>query len=218
MRKVNVAIDGPVGSGKTTIGKILATKLGYQFLDSGLLFRHFAKFWKENNLPEVNKGEAVKLSLLWQKKLLNNINEIPSRLEKEKEVLSSWEIGDLASQLATLSELRQIILHCQRQLTRDKGWVVVGRDITSEVLPQAEIKVFLTASFATRIKRRYYQYQEKISQEEVETELRSRDERDEKRAVCPLKKTADSWELDTTNLSPAESVEKIITWGEKNIN
>lgn len=85
-------------------------------------------------------------------------------------------------------------------------------------MPQAEIKIFLTASLATRIKRRYYQYQEKISPEEVEKELRSRDERDEKREISPLKKTADSWELDTTNLSPAESVEKIIAWGERNIN
>ena len=121
MRKVNVAIDGPVGSGKTTIGKILATKLGYQFLDSGLLFRHFAKFCQENNLPEKNKEEVIKLSLLWQKKLLSNINEIPFQLEKEREILSSLEIGSLASQLAPFPELRQIILHCQRQLTHNKG-------------------------------------------------------------------------------------------------
>src|SRR6185369_5354605 len=118
MKKVNVAIDGPVGSGKTTIGKLLAAKLDYQFLDSGLLFRHFANFYQKNNYPEVSSKEVIGLSLLWQKKLLNNIKNLPSELEKERVVLSSLEVGELASRLAPQPELRKIILNCQRQLTQ----------------------------------------------------------------------------------------------------
>ncbi|CAH1756406.1 3321_t:CDS:2 [Entrophospora sp. SA101] len=137
MKKVNIAIDGPVAGGKTTVGQALARQINYQFLDSGLLFRHFAQF-----------------------------------CQQARTILSSQEVGNLASRLAVIQELRAIILACQRTLTQNKGWVVVGRDITSEVLPQAEIKIFLTAT-------------------EVAKDLRARDERDRKRTLSPLRKTAD---------------------------
>jgi len=88
--------------------------------------------------------------------------------------------------------------------------VVVGRDITSEVLPNAKFKIFLTASLEERAKRRNNQYKEKLNSKEVKKELQERDKRDKERKISPLIKTADSWELDTTYLSPTESVEKII--------
>ncbi|CAG8456775.1 27246_t:CDS:10 [Gigaspora margarita] len=150
---INIAIDGPVGSGKTTIGR----------------------------------------------------EKIVSDLEKERQQLSAPEISDLASRLSPLPELRQVILDFQRELTQKKGWVVVGRDITSAVLPQAEVKVFLTASLTERARRRNNEYGIKLSSEEVKKELQARDERDKGRKISPLVKTADSWELDTTHLSPEES-------------
>ncbi|CAI2194091.1 5482_t:CDS:2 [Funneliformis geosporum] len=180
MLKINIAIDGSVGSGKTTIGRLLAERLNYQFLDS-----------------EKNKEKTV------------------SNLEKERQQLSSPTISDLASRLSPQPELRKIILEFQRKLVREKGWVVVGRDITSEVLPEAKIKVFLTASLEERTKRRNTQYKEKLSSEEVRKELQERDERDKERKISPLIKTPDSWELDTTHLSPLESVEKIVQQIEK---
>ena len=87
--------------------------------------------------------------------------------------------------------------------------MVVGRDITSEVLPQAEVKIFLTASLTARIKRRYQEHAGKISWDKVEQELLIRDERDRNRSLSPLRKTTDSYEIDTTNLSLAESIKKI---------
>ena len=135
-----------------------------------------------------------------------------AELEKDRWRLSSSVISDLASRLAPLPELRQIIRDFQRELTQKKGWVVVGRDITSAVLPQAEIKIFLTASLEERARRRNRQYQIKLSPEAVKKELEARDERDKRRKNSPLKKTADSWELDTTNLSPSESVERILRY------
>ncbi|CAI2177560.1 2441_t:CDS:2 [Funneliformis geosporum] len=200
MLKINIAIDGSVGSGKTTIGRLLAERLNYQFLDSGLLYRHFALFYQQNNPLE------------WLEK---NKEKVVSNLEKERQPLSSPMVSDLASRLSPQPELRKIILEFQRKLVQEKGWVVVGRDITSEVLPEAKVKVFLTASLEERTIRRSNQYKEKLSSKEVRKELQARDERDKERKISPLIKTPDSWELDTTHLSPIESVEKIIQQLEK---
>jgi cytidylate kinase len=98
----------------------------------------------------------------------------------------------LASYLSLLPQLRQVILLFQRKLTQRKGWVVVGRDITSEVLPHAEIKIFLTADLETRLKRRHQEHEEKNSLNQIKKTLLIRDERDQKRAISPLKKTKDS--------------------------
>nr|CAG8495962.1 9078_t:CDS:10 [Entrophospora candida] len=149
MAKFNIAIDGPAGSGKTTIGKLLVEKLGYHFLDSGLF--ELIKYGKEAVLT----------------------------LEAERERLNSSAISDLASQLSPLPELRRIILEFQRELTKEKE---------------------------ERARRRNSQFKEKLISSEVKKELQERDERDRKRKISPLIKTADSWELDTTYLSPAEKV------------
>ena len=207
--KINIAIDGPAGSGKTTIGKLLAGKLDYRFLDSGLLYRHFAFFCQQKD-SFLESREYEKLLGEWKTELTNWGKGVVLALEKERKKLSSPIISDLASQLSPLPELRKITLEFQRQLTKEKGWVVVGRDITSEVLPYAEIKIFLTASLAERVKRRNEQLS--LNSAEVKQELQVRDERDQNRSISPLIKTADSWELDTTNLSPSESVEKILTY------
>jgi len=207
MSKINIAIDGPGGSGKTTIGRLLAEKLNYQFFDSGLLYRHFAFFYLQNNSPAIEKE---KLFQLWKEWLRRDKRKVVSDLEKERYQLSSSAISDLASQLSPQPELRKIILEFQRELFREKGWVVVGRDITSEVLPDAKLKIFLTASLEERARRRNNQYKEKLNSEEVKKELQARDKRDKERKISPLVKTADSWELDTTYLSLPESVEKII--------
>lgn len=214
MEAINIAIDGPAGSGKTTVGKLVAQKLNYRFLDSGLLYRHFAHFCHSKHylINILNKEEINKISnVLWQwQKLIEDKEKLIFDLEKERSLLNSQKISDLASQLAPLPELRKIILDFQRELTKSKGWVVVGRDITSEVLFDAEIKIFLTASLDERVKRRYNQHSQKVNYSEIEKKLKERDERDEKREISPLKKTTDSWELDTTFLSPLESVEEIL--------
>lgn len=210
LNKINIAIDGPAGSGKTTIGKLLAQKLNYKFLDSGLLYRHFAWFcWKNNTFPPTRVNELLPV---WGQQLTSQPAEAIKQLEKKRTELSSPEISKLASRLAPLPQLREITLHFQRQLASLKGWVVVGRDITSTVLPQAEIKVFLTASLAERAKRRQNQYPKNISVAWIIQELQERDERDRKRTNSPLTKTMDSWELNNTNLSPEGSVEKILIY------
>ena len=208
MIKINVAIDGPSGSGKSTLGKLLANRLGYYFLDSGLLYRYFAHFYLQKQADKIDSPLLTE----WQK-LTGDKEKLMVQLEKGNLELNSPELSRLTSQLSPHPELRKIIRQFQQALTKDKGWVVVGRDITSQVLPQAEIKIFLTASLVARTQRRY---QQTISQNctpaEVATELEQRDRRDQNRSLAPLQKTADSWELDTTNLSLNESVEKILTY------
>ena len=209
MVKINIAIDGPVGSGKTTIGRLLAEKLNYHFFDSGLFYRHFALFYQQNGSLQ---HEKEKILSLWKNWLEKNPAQTVSVLEKERTQLSSSPISDLASQLSPLPELRKIILNFQRELTKNQGWVVVGRDITSEVLPTAQIKIFLTASLEERARRRNNQYEKKVNPAEVKRELEERDQRDTNRQISPLIKTADSWELDTTHLSLTESVEKVLQY------
>ncbi|KLL01580.1 MAG: cytidylate kinase [Mycoplasmataceae bacterium RC_NB112A] len=207
MTKINIAIDGPVASGKTTIGKLLANHLGYRFLDSGLLYRHFAHFYSQQQSSEINSQILSE----WQK-LIQDKEKLMVQLEKNRSELGSSALSRLASQLSPYPELRQIICHFQQELTQDKGWVVVGRDITSQVLPHAEIKIFLTASLEIRTQRRYQQVIQKNTLNEIATELVQRDQRDQNRSLAPLQKTADSLELDTTHISPEESVKKILSY------
>ena len=212
MVKINIAIDGPVGSGKTTLGRLLAERLNYHFFDSGLLYRHFAFFYQQNSSFHHEKEKVLSL---WKDWLEKNPAQTVSVLEKERVQLSSPTISNLASQLSPLPELRKVILNFQRELTKNQGWVVVGRDITSEVLPTAQIKIFLTASLEERARRRNNQYEKKLIPEEMKRELEERDQRDTNRKISPLIKTADSWELDTTYLSPEESVKKILLFMEE---
>lgn len=205
--KINIAMDGPAGSGKTTVGRLLSKKLDYKFLDSGMLYRHFAYFCQQNN-PQLEKSEE--LISAWKKWLEDNEESLFSYLEDERERLNSPQINNSVSQLSQFSELRKIILEFQRKLTQKKGWVVVGRDITSEVLPHAEIKIFLTASLDERAKRRSKEYKLNLNYKDLKKELQKRDYQDKTRKISPLIITNDSWVLDTTHLSPEEIVKKIL--------
>ena len=133
------------------------------------------------------------------------------QLEKKRDELSQPEIGNLASQFAPIKELRLIVYQLIRNLVRNKGFVISGRDMTFKVLPEAEIKIFLTADLATRVKRRHFQLQsegKKLTLVEVEKDLKERDQRDQKNITAA---EATGLKIDTTNLTFAEGLEKLFT-------
>jgi cytidylate kinase len=156
----NVAIDGPVASGKTTIGKDLARRINYRFLDSGLLFRHFAKLCLEKKISpeELAKSEVIetvlKLIENWKENFYEREEGFIEQLEKNRESLTLPEVSRIVAKISPIPELRRVVLDFQRKLAEKKGCVIVGRDITSKVLPEAEVKIFLTANLETRVERR----------------------------------------------------------------
>lgn len=209
MPKINIAIDGPAGSGKSTLGKALAQKNNYRFIDSGLFYRYFAKFCWENKINYTEEKKVIKICSQKEKYIAQDPELFFQQLEKKRNELSQPEIGNLASQFAPIKELRLIVYQLIRNLVRNKGFVISGRDMTFKVLPEAEIKVFLTADLATRAERRYFQLQsegKKLSLAEVEKDLKERDQRDQKNIAAA---EATGLKIDTTNLTFAEGLEKL---------
>lgn len=209
MPKINIAIDGPAGSGKSTLGKSLAQRINYRFIDSGLFYRYFAKVCGENKISHVEKEKVIELCSQKQKNIAQNPELFFQQLEKKRSELSLPEIGNLASQFAPIKELRLIIYQLIRNLVKNKGFVISGRDMTFKVLPEAEIKIFLTADLSSRVKRRLLQLQsedKKITLAEVEKDLKDRDQRDQ--ANITAAETA-GLKIDTTNLAFTEALEKL---------
>lgn len=209
MLKVNIAIDGPAGSGKTTLGKTFAQKINYRFIDSGLFYRYFAKICRENKIKHLEKDKVIDFCSKQKDKVANDPAFFFQQLELQRNILSQPEIGNLASQFAPIKELRLIIYQLVRSLAKDKGYVVTGRDITFKVLPEAEIKIFLTADLITRAKRRCLQLQKEgknFTLSEIEKDLIERDQRDQANILAA--ETA-GLKIDTTNLSFKKGLEKM---------
>ena len=217
MAKINIAIDGPAGSGKTTLGKKLAQKINYHFIDSGLFYRYFAKMCYENNVNYWEEKKVIDICSQQKEKVTKKPELFLQELKKQKEILSQPEIGNLASQYAPIKELRLINYQLIRSLVKGKGFVVSGRDITFKVLPGAEIKIFLTATLAARAKRRHLQLKKEnknLTLAEVERDLKERDQRDQANIVAA---EATGWKIDTTELNSDESLERLYDLYKNNV-
>ncbi|CAH1764988.1 14937_t:CDS:2 [Entrophospora sp. SA101] len=163
------------------------------------------------------KEKVINVCSQQKEKLAKNPELFLQELKRQKNILSQPEIGNLASQYAPIKELRLINYQLIRSLVKDKGFVVSGRDITFKVLPEAEIKIFLTADLATRAKRRYLQLQDenkKLTLAEVEKDLKERDRRDQANISTA---EAIGWKIDTTNLNYDESLEKLYNLYKNNV-
>ncbi len=196
---MQVTIDGPAGVGKTSVGRAVAKQFSFVFIQSGQLYRAVA-YGKLNSLDYEN---------LFLKKE-EKVEAIPllggERLTEE---LDSEEIGEEASKLAKKPEVRELVNEVILETASGRDVLVEGRDIGTEVLPDAELKVFLTASARERAKRRKKQLGSDKDLEEIEAGIVKRDDRDEKREVAPLKPAEDAEIIDTTNLSRDEVVEQV---------
>lgn len=213
MKKVPVlTIDGPSASGKGTVGREIARRLGWHFLDSGALYRALAyRALKEGIDLEDPKGLAElarRLEVAWGPGGEVLVHGEPAELGSE-------EIGRAASKVAAYPEVREALLERQRRFKRPPGLVADGRDMGTVVFPEAPYKVFLTASVEERARRRYLQLRQKgvdVNLEIIKQEIEARDVRDRNRPVAPLRPACDALIIDSTGLSVKQLVERILNF------
>ena len=210
----NVAIDGPAGAGKSTIAKLVAKEKGYIYVDTGAMYRALAiHFLKKGVAPE-NTGDVINacrdadVSIRYesgvQQVYLNGAN-VTGELRTE-------EVGNMASRTSAIPEVREKLLELQRTLARENDVIMDGRDIGTNILPDADVKIYLTASVETRAKRRYNELKEKgedCDLEQIAQDIKERDERDMNRDTAPLKKTEDAILVDSSDMTIPEVVSEI---------
>ena len=208
-----IAIDGPSASGKGTVAQRVAEALGFQYLDSGALYRL-------TTLAAMKRGisldDAAALARVAREMRLEfRGGAIGLDDEDVTGEVRTEEVSAAASRVAAHPSVREALLARQRGFQRPPGLVADGRDMGSVVFPEAPLKVFLTADVGTRAERRYKQLMGKgmyAKMDDVVEELRRRDTRDSSRAVAPLKHYPDAFFLDTTGLSVEQAVQKILDW------
>ena len=188
-----IAIDGPAASGKGTLARRLAVHYGFHHLDTGLTYRGVAHALLEANMPLDNEDMAC---LVAEQLDLGTLNQ---------EVLSAHDIGEAASKVAVMSRVREILVDAQREFAnKEPGAVLDGRDIGTVVCPEAEIKLYITASPEKRAQRRHREVEQKGQASEYDqilTDIIKRDERDMGRADSPLKPAENAYLIDTSEMS-----------------
>jgi len=216
METIKIAIDGPAGAGKSTISKIVAKELDYIYIDTGAMFRSLA--WKALKCGIEIKSEENKIEEMLQSTKLDI-----SRINGEQVVyvdgqnvsglIRTPEVSKAASDIAVIAAVRAWLLKTERELASKYNCIMDGRDIGTAVLPDADVKIFLTASAEERAARRHKELCEKgmnVAFEDVLSEMKYRDEQDMKRETAPLTQAPDATVADTTGLTFDESV-KLVT-------
>ncbi|MDA3881040.1 MAG: (d)CMP kinase [Prolixibacteraceae bacterium] len=219
-RKITIAIDGHSSSGKSTISKQLASSLGYKYIDTGAMYRAVTLFALRNKLISNKTVDKKKLN-----EELKNIN-IGFKYNSETQHSDTYlngenieneirelEVSNNVSPVATIKDVRHAMVRIQQQMGKEKGIVMDGRDIGTVVFPDAELKIFLTASTRVRAQRRYDELRAKgleVSFDEVLKNIEERDYMDSTREESPLKKADDAIVLDNSNLEPKEQIEWLL--------
>ena len=207
MKNLIVAIDGPAGSGKSTIAKLVAKKFNFTYIDTGAMYRMITLYLLENkisfdNLDKIQKIlNEINLDMKEDKFFLNNV-DVSLKIREEI-------INENVSKVASIKAVRENLVNLQRKIASDKNVILDGRDIGTVVFPNAQVKIFLVASAEERARRRYNVFMEKkveITYDEVLKSLKERDHLDSTRKESPLVKSSDALELDTTNLKIDEVV------------
>jgi len=205
----NIAIDGPAGAGKSTVAKIIAEKLNMTYIDTGAMYRAITLLAIRYNKRDIK--DIIELANQAQIKLVKN--DIFINGENVSDAIRSIEVNNEVSKIAKIPEIRFVMLKLQREMAKDKGVVMDGRDIGSTVLPDAKYKFFLTADVHERARRRFREMLAKgqnVTLEEIEKEILLRDYQDMNRDFSPLKMAKDAVIIDTTNKTIHQVVEEII--------
>lgn len=218
--KLNIAIDGPSASGKSTIAKALAKRLNYTHLDTGAMYRACAYKALKNGINTDIEDDLVKM-VNSSHFAFDDLGQILLDGVNISSDIRSKEIDLLTSKIARYAQVRASLVKIQQFMAKNKGYILDGRDIGTVVLPDAEVKIFQTASIESRAKRRLLDYQNKgikIDYQTIYNEIELRDYQDQNREHSPLRKTDNAFVLDTSNLSINESVDIVYDLVIKKIN
>ncbi len=212
---MKIAIDGPSGAGKSTIAKAVAAKLNYTYIDTGAMYRAIGLFALENNINIENGCEDIMPFLDNVQIELVYIKGTQHVILNGKDVsteIRTPSVSSAASKVGAIGSVRVKLVDMQREMSEKIDVIMDGRDIGTNVLPNAEIKIFLTASAVKRAERRYKELIEKgqdVMFDDVLEDMRIRDKNDSERKISPLKKADDAIELDTSELTLEESIKAV---------
>ena len=211
----NIAIDGPAGAGKSTIARRVAKELSFIYVDTGAMYRAMALYLLRKGVDRNNKeqiGEIcqnAEISIEYQ----NGEQIVLLNGENVNAHLRTEEVGNMASVSSAVPRVREKLLSLQRKLAKDMSVVMDGRDIGTTILPDADVKLYLTASSLTRAKRRYLELQEKgavCNLDEIQKDIEERDQRDMNREISPLRQADDAVLVDSSDLTIEQVVERIL--------
>lgn len=212
---MNIAIDGPAGAGKSSIAKLVAKKLSFVYVDTGAMFRTMAYYFLTHGIDTkdeeaVSKAcEEIQIRISYE----DGVQHVFLGGQDVSEEIRKEEVGKNASVIAPYAKVREKLLSLQRKMASETQVIMDGRDIGTVVLPDADVKIFLTASAKVRANRRYLELQEKgevCDIDEIEKDIIARDERDMNREIAPLKQAEDAFLLDSSDMTIDEVVEKIM--------
>ncbi|EGA89625.1 cytidylate kinase [Planococcus donghaensis MPA1U2] len=222
MKPIQIAIDGPAAAGKSTIAKIVAEKLGYVYIDTGAMYRAITMKALAEGINMASNEEAGKLLAETEIDLQPSEDGQLVFLDKNNvtEAIRSQNVTKAVSEMAAHELVRMRMVELQQQLAEGRGVVMDGRDIGTHVLPDAALKVFMSASVEERARRRFVENQKRgilTSLEELQAEIAKRDKMDSEREVAPLRQADDAIYLDTTSLTIEQAAQEILKLAEKRL-
>ena len=211
----NIAIDGPAGAGKSTIARRVAKELSFIYVDTGAMYRAMALYLLRR---EVNKDDTEQIGNICQDAEIsieyqNGEQIVLLNDENVNSYLRTEEVGNMASVSSAVPRVREKLLSLQRKLARDMSVVMDGRDIGTTILPDADVKIYLTASSLTRARRRYLELQEKgtvCNLDDIQKDIEERDQRDMNREISPLRQAEDAVLVDSSDLTIQQVVDRIL--------
>jgi cytidylate kinase len=225
MNRIIIAIDGWSACGKSTLAKQLAKHLNYIFIDSGAMYRAITLYFIRNNVHTTSSTEVEKalseISLEFKYNLDSSNNDILLNGENVAHLIRDLNVAEKVSEVAAVEMVRSFAVKEQQKIGQHKGVVMDGRDIGTTVFPEAELKLFMTADKEVRVSRRFNelsQLNSSIKEDEVRSNLQSRDEVDSTRMISPLKKADDAIVLDNSNLTPEQQFSFAIELAKAKIN
>ena len=210
----NVAIDGPAGAGKSTIAKLVAKEKGYIYVDTGAMYSALAIHFLEKKVSAEETDQVVaackdaEVTIVYEE----GVQQVYLNGKNVTGQLRTEEVGNMASKTSAIPEVRAKLLELQRGLARSSDVIMDGRDIGTNILPDADVKIYLTASVETRAKRRFDELTERgelCNLEEIKKDIRERDTRDMNREIAPLKQAEDAILVDSSNMGISEVVDTI---------